>query len=147
MNAIMFVDNTDLFLTGETNEHHTSITSKAQQLTSKWCSMLRITGGALCPEKCRWYLLSFKWTSEGDWSYKKIRDTPAEVYIPDHHNIHHKIKCYEAAEGVKGLGIFGAPDENNTNKLEYMKKNTKLDGQNKINIHQPFCSFSCPLFK
>ena len=32
---------------------------KAQKLASKWCSALRITGGALRPEKCWWYLVRF----------------------------------------------------------------------------------------
>ena len=121
MNTIMYVDDTDLFLTGKINGHHTSITTKAQQLISKWCSMLWITGGALRPEKCGWYLLSFSWTPDGDWAYNTIKDTPSDLHIPDYLNHPHIIERYEANRGFKGLGIFEAPDGNNNDQLNYMK--------------------------
>jgi len=65
------VDNTDLvhvdIWTVETIlEAH----SRLQESVINWGSLLIATGGALKPEKCSYYLISFKWKADGTWVYK-----------------------------------------------------------------------------
>ena len=84
--------------------------------------MLRITGGALRPEKCWWYLLTFQWDHDGNWKYTSIKDSPATISIPDYKLKEHIIKRHEPNIGNKGLGVYLAPDGNNTEEFEYLEK-------------------------
>ena len=121
MNNIMYVDNTDMFMTGESNETPESIQKKTQQLLSKWCSMLRITGGALRPKKCWWYLLSFHWDHDGKRKYTSIPQSPASLSIPDYRLEVHTIARHEPHIGKKGLGVYLAPDGNNIDEFKYLE--------------------------
>ena len=67
--AVMYIDDTYLLLSGEKGEESQSLITKAQALVQKWCSILWITGGCLCPDKCWWFLVEFKWLNS-KWKYK-----------------------------------------------------------------------------
>ena len=64
-NTVMYVNDTDLVITGETNKTTESLVNKTQQIINKWCKILWITGGCLRPEKCWWFLIEFKWDKKG----------------------------------------------------------------------------------
>ncbi len=75
-----FVDDSDLVQSdGDTVEN---TTGKLQLSVDTWEGGLKVTGGALGPDKSYWYLLSFKW-SGGRWSYAPVSDTPATLYMND----------------------------------------------------------------
>jgi hypothetical protein len=75
-----FVDDSDLVQSdGDTVEN---TTGKLQLSVDTWEGGLKVTGGALGPDKSYWYLLSFKW-SGGRWSYAPVLDTPATLYMND----------------------------------------------------------------
>ena len=65
--AVMYVNDTDLLVTGKTYDDFEGVKHDAQALATKWCKTLRITGGALRPEKCWVYLILFKWLPDGTW--------------------------------------------------------------------------------
>ena len=50
--GFLFVDDTDLVVMGEKNEDETEVYSRLQQSINFWNGILRVSGGALKPEKC-----------------------------------------------------------------------------------------------
>ena len=76
--------------------------------------------GCLRPDKCWWYYIDFKWDANGKWKYKKVRDTPGSIEIPDEKQIPRIIKRQVTNIGTEGLGVYLAPDGTNTQQLETM---------------------------
>ena len=124
MSAIMYVDDTDVLLTGGLHETRRQLSTKAQKLTNKWCTMLRMTGGALRPDKCWWFLIMFKWRPDGSWRYANVDESMVDLTMPDHNNNVETVDRFESHEGKMGLGIYLAPDGNNKKQVEYMKDKT-----------------------
>ena len=108
--AVMYVDNTDLVITGETVETTESLVSKAQQIINKWCKILWMTGGCLSPEKFWWFLIEFKWDKKGKWKYKNMEEIEGEMIISDHKQIPQTIQQIDVQIGQQGLGVHLAPD-------------------------------------
>ena len=119
--AVMYVDDTDLVITGNKHDDFEKVTEDAQSVARKWCDTLRITGGALRPEKCWWFLVSFKWLPDGSWKYASVEETPGDIEIPDYRMETEKIEKVEVTEGRMGLGVYIAPDGSNREQLKYME--------------------------
>ena len=119
--AIMYVDDTDLLIAGNYHNDFIDVSAKAQALAHKWCSALRITGGALRPEKCWWYLISFCWLPDGSCRYATTEETPGTIQIPDYKMNPSEIKRHEVSTGKMGLGVLLAPDGSNGDQIEYMQ--------------------------
>jgi hypothetical protein len=65
-----FVDDTDLFhLNMRACETAEEAHNRLQEAVINWGNLLNATGGALKPEKCSFYLMSFNWKANGTWSY------------------------------------------------------------------------------
>ena len=69
--AISFVDDTDLIhvdmsKTQSALEAHVDL----QESVDNWGRLLIASGGSLKPEKCFFYLISFGWKADGQWSYQ-----------------------------------------------------------------------------
>jgi len=109
--AIMYVDDTDILL----SSHHYDepipiLINRARHASTQWRKAVQQTGGALRPDKCRWYLISFKWKA-GKWKYSKIADHPAEIYQRDTNGNQILVQRLESSFGhKKGLGVCTAPD-------------------------------------
>ena len=136
----MYVDDTDMFMTGKSHETPASLQDKTQKLVTKWCNMLQITGGALRLEKCWWYLITFQWYHDGNWKYTSTKDSPANISIPDYRLKEHKIKIHEPRTGNKGLRVYLATDGNNIEELDYLEKNTSLVWKNCNICSNTICS-------
>ena len=81
--ALIFVDDTDLPVVGDTMKSSpTHIGAKMQRSASVWAGGLRVTGGALKPEKCYWYMVVFEWFL-GEWRHAKKERCPYEIQVPD----------------------------------------------------------------
>jgi hypothetical protein len=75
-----FVDDNDTVQSdGDTP---TNTVHKLQRAVDTWEGGLKVTGGALGPEKSYWYLVSFTW-SGGRWSYSPVSNTPATLWMND----------------------------------------------------------------
>ena len=57
--GFVFVDDTDLIVIGTEEDTKESVCHKQQQAMLCWEKTLEITGGALKPSKCYWYLVDF----------------------------------------------------------------------------------------
>ena len=124
MSAIMYVDDTDLLIIGNSADTTPSLTNKAQTMVTKWCSALWITGGCLRPKKCWWYLVGFVWKRDGTWRYASAKETEADIWIPDENKVDQRIDRHEVSVGKKTLGTILAPDGNNVDQLKQMEKAT-----------------------
>ena len=67
--GFIFVDDTDLIVIAKESENIEDVKVRQQQGTLCWEKTLEITGGALKPSKCYWYLIDFQW-QKGEWEYK-----------------------------------------------------------------------------
>ena len=61
--TLMFVDDGDFPTIAHSSEEPiTSVITRHQETVNCWSAGLRVTGGALKPEKCFWYPIEWKWT-------------------------------------------------------------------------------------
>ena len=67
--GFVFVDDTDLIVIGDEEDTADEVCNKQQQGMLCWEKILEITGGALKPSKCYWYLVDFIW-KQGEWLYR-----------------------------------------------------------------------------
>ena len=58
--AIMYVDDTDIFIFGRAEEALQDMVLRGQYIALIWCNGLLASGGALRPGKCWCYLVDFK---------------------------------------------------------------------------------------
>ena len=60
-----YVDDSDLFAWDATDVDATM--TKMQQIVEKRELAAKVTGGAIAPQKCWWYLVRFTWDEDGNW--------------------------------------------------------------------------------
>mmetsp|Transcript_23013 Transcript_23013/g.34894 ORF Transcript_23013/g.34894 Transcript_23013/m.34894 type:complete len:87 (+) Transcript_23013:123-383(+) len=58
------------------------IIQKMQNAVDVWETSINLTGGAIRPEKCHWYVLDFKWNGS-EYNLATIDDTPYELTVKD----------------------------------------------------------------
>ena len=76
--GFIFVDDTDLITIGKDEETVDKVINRQQEATSQWEKLLEITGGALKPSKCYWYLVDFKF-KQGEWSYTDTTNVQCKI--------------------------------------------------------------------
>ena len=88
-------------------------------------------------QKCWWYAIDFTWRSDGTWRYWKISDTKGDLMIPDHKKVDQYVIQKDPSVGMKGLGVFLAPDGNDVDQFNDLL--TKVQAWSE-NIRQSFIS-------
>jgi len=112
-----FVDDTDLIVTDSADSVF-AVVQKMQDSVATWEALLSATGGALVPEKCFWYLISFEFQGS-KWHYDKQRaPQPIEVRNADGQKT--VIPQLPVTEARRTLGVRLAPDGNNQAELEHL---------------------------
>ena len=115
----MYVDDTDIMLAGASHAdtpHHIAL--RAQHAATTYQAAVHQTGGAIRPNRCPWYSISFKWSS-GKWRYNKTV-TDDTIVIKNTQNVHEPITQLNVSIGWKGLGIVATPDGNWNDHLTYL---------------------------
>jgi len=87
---------------------------------NNWEGLLCVTGKALIPDKCFWYLLDFEYKN-GQWKYLSQCNLPSSLYV---HNVVGActiIPCLEPLEACHMLGVHIALDGNVAVKLQYLQ--------------------------
>ena len=117
--AIMYVDDSDILI-GSTSatESERTIRNRVQHAADIYHKGVYQTGGAIRPDKCRWFLITFEWKA-GKWRYGKNTEID-DIYIKDTHNKYQKVKRLSVSEGWKGLGVIAAPDGNWNDQVEFL---------------------------
>jgi hypothetical protein len=96
-----------------------------QQAVDTWEGGLKVTGGALGPEKSYWYLVSFKWYG-GRWIYAPAADTPSILYMNDINEVRKAVRRIDSHQAEETLGVWIAPNGNTNVQCNKMKEKTQL---------------------
>ena len=116
--AVMYVDDTDLLVSAKSHSEPIYFVIKRMQKSIKiWRKGVIQTGGALRPEKCKWVLISFKWT-RGKWRYESINDNPAKMFLRNSNGNTMELQRMGADQGLTGLGVCIAPNGNQVNQIQ-----------------------------
>ena len=119
-----YVDDCDLFYLGNDADE---IFDGLASMIKLWDELMEVTGAAIAPDKCWWYLVEFTW-HRGRWSYTnqghqfdlKVRDKTGEEQI---------IKYLPCDVAQEMLGIYIAPDGNHHTQFDVMRKKAIAWGQ------------------
>ena len=75
--GILYVDDTDItHLNLDTVETADEAHAALQRSITSWSQLLIASGGALKPQKCFFYLMSYYWDRQGKWHYAKNEADP-----------------------------------------------------------------------
>jgi len=92
-----FVDDTNLCVTAKDNQQ-SLVLERMQQSLKMWANLLRVTGGALVPEKCFWYFVKPEWKPNiAKWVYDDLNLTH-QLHVPDDEGKHQVIPQLKASE-------------------------------------------------
>jgi hypothetical protein len=106
-----FVENTDTIQSEQDTQDPPNVAQRMQSGIDTWDGGIRVTGGALEPEKSFWYLISFFW-DESVWRYTTVQETPSDISVRNHHGERIKLDRLEASESILTVGVETAPDGN-----------------------------------
>jgi len=120
LSLIAFVDDTELFLTHPKNDLKALI-AKASTAIKTWRELLKVTGGAMRPEKCAWTLMRYDQKSKLDQH---------EIKLADEEGVEKPIQTYEEKQSREYLGILQRTDGKENDQIEaLMHKIEKWNNQ------------------
>ena len=135
--ALMSVDNTDLPVIGSSSRTTPAqVGAKMQRSASVWAGGLRVTGGALKPEKCCWYLIAFEWHM-GQWQYARKATHPFDIKVLNADGVLEIIKCLETDESKEAVGIIQNAEGDEEDMLSEMEEKSSTWIRNIRNGHLP----------
>ena len=104
--VVMYVNDADILLSA--HNYHESVDSlvrRTQHAANIWRIGAEQTGAALRPEKCQWYLITFRWKN-GKPLFNSIAQTPAQIVQRDTNGVEQVVTRCEVSDSIKGLGIY-----------------------------------------
>ena len=111
-----YVDDCDLIADGNTaKEVHT----KLQNMLTLWDELMEVTGAAIAPDKCWWYLVDFVW-SGGTWKYKDA-GSKYSLTVRDKDGIYTNLDYLKFSKAMKMVGVHLAPNGNQSQQLEALQ--------------------------
>ena len=74
--AILYMDDSDILITATQNDESiSSNVNRTQKAAASYQSAVYQTGGAVRPDKCRWYLIQFQWNKINGHTLKIKKQT------------------------------------------------------------------------
>jgi len=132
--AILYVDDSDILIAAtRKDESAESVSKRAQKAATAYQDGVHQTGGAVRPEKCRWYSISFKWIA-GEWKYDNNPKID-KVYIQNSNGNEREIERLKVNQGWKGLGIIAAPDGKWKDHVTYLIEEKINHGMHQSVLH------------
>jgi hypothetical protein len=103
-----FVDDIDLFHTGQPLQTGEDLIPEMQQAVNAWEKGITATGGSLVPSKSYWGLLDHKWDPQmATWALWSISETPVHLSIREVESEDMtRLRRVKLAEVVKTLGVI-----------------------------------------
>jgi hypothetical protein len=134
MAALLYVDDTDLLHVSRSSSIPENVFClEVQNATHYWASLLQATGGNLKPEKCYWYLLSYKFV-QGRAVLKTKRELSAyTLQIPQPNSTNVVIQLKDPDEASEVLGVWSCPSSNGQAQLAHMLKKGRKWGTRVLN--------------
>ena len=127
-----FVDDTDLLQAAGTHQNHNNpdfTMEKMQESIDTWEAAAKTTGGSIAVEKSWFYLIHFEWKN-GQWSYGDLSNVLKDnLNCKDKNGERQHLRYIKPDQAQEMLGVFLAPDGNNTQQIKEMKKKTKYLGE------------------
>ena len=117
-----FVDDTDLATSARNStgpESEAEVTARMQKSFDTWISGLHATGGAVNADKSHWTLIAFNWDNDGQFSYKTINQTPADIWVKDFDGQRKKLRRLEATTGDRMLGVRLSADGMDAEEVQF----------------------------
>lgn len=122
--AISYVDDTDLFVVGNTpNEKPESVLQRAKEIIKVWDQSIWATGGVLRPEKCYWYFIGFRCIGS-KWLYMTNDDLEGEVKVNNQFCQEEVVKRNNPDKAESTLGVHVAVDGNMCEQKRQMDQST-----------------------
>lgn len=119
--ALLYVDDTDLLHMSRTKcLPEAAFVANIQCTTYYWAKLMQAIGGNLKPEKCYWYLLSYKFV-RSKATLKPFQDLDHYSLLilqPNGDNVPITLKSPHAASEV--LGVWMSPTEDGTHHLQHI---------------------------
>jgi hypothetical protein len=111
-----FVDDTDLiqFDTRDQKMSEEEVLEKMKSSIDRWEEGLKSTGSAIVPQKSFVYPILFEFDATGKWHYKKDEDVDFQFSVLDHNDNIQRMEKLDSSTGRCTLGVYLAPDSNNT---------------------------------
>ena len=114
-----FVDDTDLVCFRQEEINLTEeIMLDMQTGIDRWEGGIKLTGGAIVPEKSWIYPIDFGFEPSGQWYYKHTDSITQRFTVRDHTGQRRDLDKIEPDQGKETLGVLLAPDGNNTHAIE-----------------------------
>ena len=108
-----YVDDSDLFAYSTEQDRHATA-KKMQRIIDSWEKSAKVTGGAIAPSKCWWYMLDFEWDENCEWRYVPLEgNSEITMHVNDHQGNREKLQCLGPTEAKEMLGIHLSPDGSN----------------------------------
>ena len=118
-----FVDDTDLIhLDMRKEEKEEEAMSKMQAAIDRWEGGLKTTGGTIVNSKSWVYPIAFEFDPHGKWKYKKAEDIQHDFTVKDDEETQQPLTSLNYDEGKETLGVYLAPDGNNTAMVKVLCK-------------------------
>ena len=95
-----------------------------------WDKVMEVTGAAIAPDKCWWYLIDFEW-NKGVSSIVDAADDK-ELFVRNKNGIEEKISLLSCAEAKEMLGVYLTPNGNEDKQKTEMKKKSENWGLSTI---------------
>ena len=122
MTALLFVDDTDIPCLGDTlDASPIDVTSKIQKSVRNWEGNLIVTGGALKPSKCFWYLIGFRFR-DGQWEYDEASIRIERLYVTNEAGAREGIEPQPLATSKEILGMWNNPKGTGTKQLDIIRE-------------------------
>ena len=101
--GFLFVDDTDLIVIGNCSDSEEMVQNRLQSAINFWNGFLRVSGGALKPEKCYWYFTRFRW-NQGQWSL--AMEPPSPIHITNDSGEEAEIIYKHPTDATKAVGVW-----------------------------------------
>ncbi len=136
----LFVDDTDLFhLDMQGVKSAVKAHERLQEAVINWGKLLITMGGALKPEQCLYYLISFKWKADGTWLFDQNElNLDFALGVPMADGSLEQIKNLPISKAIKTLGSMTCPSGSSAGAFKRMK----TQGQEWVD-RVPASSLSC----
>ena len=145
-----FVDDTDLICMSTNKNCPKDAQEKMQKVIDEWEAVSKTTGGALVPQKCWCWIISFDWKNDS-WTYANNTEAYLKMSVKNSDEERENLTLLPPDEAKEMLGVNLAPNGNNNAQLdiikEKMRKYAEYIRTGHVNRHEAWISLSMMALK
>ena len=117
-----YVDDSDLIAYSQQHDIASTV-KQMQKIINAWECAAKVTGGAIAPLKCWWYLVAFEWDDNNNWHYSKT--TNYLLTAKDANDTVQPLPLLQPDEAQEMLGVFISPSGENKAQVNSLMKKAK----------------------